>query len=50
MTDVYIPDSVTEIGDMAFDNYGYKDIVIRGKSGSAAEEYAKEKNIKFIAE
>ncbi len=50
LTDVYIPDSVTEIGDMAFDNYGYKDIVIRGKSGSAAEEYAKEKNIKFIAE
>ncbi len=54
LTDVYIPDSVTEIGDMAFDNYYNDDIdidiVIHGKSGSAAEEYAKEKNIKFAAE
>ena len=54
LTDVYIPDSVTEIEDMAFDNYYNDDIdidiVIHGKSGSAAEEYAKEKNIKFVAE
>ena len=47
LTSVTIPDSVTEIDDNAF--YGCTDLIIFGKVGSAAEKYANENNIPFIA-
>ena len=46
LTSVTIPNSVTSIGEMAFDNCG-EGLTIYGYSGSAAEEYAKNNNIKF---
>ena len=42
-----LPDSVTTIGDEAFD--GCPSLTIRAPKGSFAEEYAKEKKIKFEA-
>ncbi|MEE0265607.1 MAG: leucine-rich repeat domain-containing protein [Acutalibacteraceae bacterium] len=46
---ITIPESVTTIEPGAF--YGINDtIVIHGKAGSAAEEYAKSENIQFVAE
>ncbi len=54
--DIYIPDTVTKIGDEAFFSgwYTYSDkkiyyAVIHGKSGSAAEKYANEVDAKFVA-
>ncbi len=58
---VYIPSSVTEIGEHAVGYYdseeffgqGYdliEDFVIYGEKGSTAEKYAKENGIKFITE
>lgn len=43
ITEITIPESVTEIGDGAFDY----EIKIKGKEGSAAEEYAKNREITF---
>ena len=47
MTDIYITESVTEIGDTAFEEC-YK-INIHAPEGSYAESYAKENNIPFVA-
>ena len=54
---VTIPDSVTEIGEWAFgyywdedaDEYLLTDLIIFGKISSAAEEYANENSIPFVA-
>ncbi|MED9970170.1 MAG: leucine-rich repeat protein, partial [Ruminococcus sp.] len=46
LTSITIPDSVTSIGYGAFDDCG-EGLTIYGYSGSAAEEYAKNNNIKF---
>ena len=43
-----IPDSVTKIDNFAFYHSG--DVTIHGKIGSAAERYAKENNIPFVAD
>lgn len=48
LTDIYIPDSVTRIERGAFQDCS--SLTIHGKSGSAAETYAKENNIPFVAE
>ena len=48
LTSITIPDSVTSIGDYAFDNCS-DDLVIYGHSGSTAEKYAKDNEIKFVA-
>lgn len=62
LTSITIPDSVTNIGFGAFaysvsknsDTYELEvidlDITIYGESGSYAEEYANENNIKFVAQ
>lgn len=47
LTRVYIPETVTEIGDGAFEKC--PNLTIYGKSGSYAETYAKENNIPFKA-
>ncbi len=56
---VYIPDSVTSIGGQAFGftfdsekvtSKRIDDFIIYGKSGSAAEEYANEYELKFVAQ
>ena len=46
LASITIPDSVTSIGYGAFDDCG-EGLTIYGYSGSAAEEYAKNNNIKF---
>ena len=46
--DVTIPESVTAISEGAFGNCD--SITIKGKAGSAAEAYAQQANISFIAE
>lgn len=43
---VTIPESVTEIGETAFENC--PDLTIYGVKGSAAEKYSKEHKIKFV--
>ncbi len=48
LKNVTIPDSVTEIDNFAFYHSG--DVTIHGKIGSAAERYAKENNIPFVAD
>ena len=48
ITSMTIPESVTCIEYEAFEDY--TKMVIHGKSGSYAEEYAKEENIEFVAE
>ena len=48
ITSMTIPESVKNIGFEAFENYTH--IVMYVKSGSYAESYAKEENIKFVAE
>lgn len=48
LKEIYIPESVTEIAENAFEEC--YDLSIKGKSGSYAEEYAKENGIDFIAE
>jgi hypothetical protein len=45
---VIIPDGVTSIGDSAFT--GCEKLTIHAPAGSYAEQYAKEKNIPFVAE
>ena len=45
---VTIPSSVTEIGNLAF--MSWPDLSIHAPEGSCAEQYAKEKNISFVAE
>ena len=48
---IYIPESVTEIIDGTYGAFeGCESLTIHGKSGSAAESYAKENNIPFVAE
>ncbi len=44
-TSVQIPDGVTEIGDDAFREC--ENLTVYAPSGSYAEQYAKENNIKF---
>lgn len=46
---IYIPESVTTIESGAFTMIE-DSVVIHGKAGSAAEEYAKSENIQFVAE
>ena len=46
LQEITIPESVTYIGENAFD-YCAENLVIIGKEGSYAEEYAKNNNIKF---
>ena len=48
LENINIPESVTTISDLVFINRSK--LTIHGKSGSYAEEYAKEENIKFVAE
>lgn len=43
---VTIPDSVTEIGRWAFS--GCKNLIIRCRTGSYAEQYAKENEIEYV--
>ena len=56
ITDIYIPESVTQIPDGAFyyfygdDNQKEYSITIHGKSGSVAERYAMDNNINFVIE
>lgn len=47
---IKIPASVTEIDDSAFENCGEKpnDVIIYGCAGTAAEQYAKEKEMGFV--
>ena len=47
LTSVTIPDSVTSIGEGAFSDCDY--LTIYGYSGSVAETYAKENEIKFVS-
>lgn len=47
-TDVTIPDSVTKISLVAFQNC--PNMTIHASAGSYAEKYAKENNIKFETE
>ncbi len=47
---VVIPPSITSISESAFDGCDKSKLTIYGASGSAAEEYAKEHDIKFIAD
>ena len=46
MKDVYLPDTLKSIGSDAFSNCGH--LVIHGKAGSLAEQYAKEYNAAFV--
>lgn len=46
LKEIYIPETVTEIAENAFEEC--YDLSIKGKSGSYAEEYAKEYGIDFI--
>lgn len=48
LKEIYIPESVVEIAENAFDECD--NLSIKGKSGSYAEEYAKENDINFVAE
>lgn len=48
LKETYIPESVNEIAENAFDECD--SLTIKGKSGSYAEEYAKENDIDFVAE
>lgn len=43
---VFIPDSVTEIADNAFD--GSTDVIIYGNIGSTAQSYASQKGMRFV--
>ncbi len=47
LTSITIPSSVTDIGNYAFG--GCKNLTIYGQSGSAAEKYAKDNDIKFVS-
>ena len=47
LTNITIPESVMSIGERAFDGCG--GLIIRAKSGSAAEQYARNNNILFKA-
>ena len=47
---MHIPDSVSCIGESAFMVSNTKNLVIYGKSGSEAEQYAIGNNVKFVAE
>lgn len=44
---IFLPAGLEKIGDNAFADCG--NMVIRGKAGSLAEQYAKANNITFIA-
>lgn len=46
LKEIYIPESVVQMSDNAFKG-SYRNMVIKGKSGSYAESYAIENNIKF---
>ena len=51
VTDITVPEGISDIECIEKAFAGCDNITtIHGKSGSAAEEYAKEKNIKFVAE
>ena len=51
LTDVFLPGSIKEIGESAFQTYrGLKSIIIHAPAGSYAEQYAKENDIPFVAE
>ena len=51
LTDVYLPESVKEIGEDAFQTYrGPTSVTIHAPAGSYAEQYAKENNIPFETE
>ena len=47
---VTIPSSVTAIGDYAFTYNDFRILTIKGKAGSYAETYAKNKFLKFVAQ
>lgn len=49
LSSVYVPDGVTSINDTAFNNCNLDILVLNVASGSYAENYAKTKNIKYIA-
>lgn len=46
LTEIYIPESVTEMGDYVFSNTDT--LTIYCEDGSYAQEYAKNKNIKYV--
>ncbi|MCI8301014.1 MAG: leucine-rich repeat protein [Lachnospiraceae bacterium] len=48
LTKITLPESLTSIGEDVFSNRN-EDLIIYGKSGSAAETYAKENDIKFFS-
>ena len=48
LTSVTSPDSVTTIGEYAFN--GCTNLTIYGKAGSEAEKYAKEREIPFVVQ
>ena len=46
---ITIPESVTSIGERAFDECKRENLTIKGYAGSYAEKYAKENGISFEA-
>ncbi|GEM_PF-2566216 len=48
LVEIYLPSSLKSIADNAFDNH-VSTLIIKGESGSIAEEYANNNNIVFVA-